>query len=74
MPEGTLLKFGEHGTLGDVLSAGGGDAEETIFAMSRLGIDMDALGVQLQKEAAESFVKSWNEMMDVVANKAQSLK
>jgi transaldolase len=74
MPEGTLLKFGEHGTLGRVLSSGGGDAEETIFKMSRLGIDMDALGAQLQKEGAESFVKSWNEMMGVVANKAQSLK
>ena len=74
MPEGTLLKFGEHGTLGRVLSSGGGDAEELIFKMSRLGIDMDALGAQLQKEGAESFVKSWNEMMAVVANKAQSFK
>ena len=74
MPESTLLKFGEHGTLGRVLSAGGGDAEETIMKISRLGVDMDALGAQLQKEGAESFVKSWNEMMDVVANKAQALK
>jgi transaldolase len=74
MPEGTLLKFGEHGTLGRVLSAGGGDAEETIMKISRLGVDMNALGAQLQKEGADSFVKSWNEMMDVVATKAQSLK
>lgn len=74
MPEGTLLKFGEHGTLGRVLSAGGGDAEETIFNISRLGIDMAALGAQLQQEGAASFVKSWNEMLDVVANKAQALK
>ncbi|MDL1894944.1 transaldolase [Anaerolineae bacterium CFX7] len=74
MPEGTLLKFGEHGTLGRVLSAGGGDAEETIFNISRLGIDMAALGAQLQQEGATSFVKSWNEMLDVVANKAQALK
>ncbi len=74
MPEGTLLKFGEHGTLGRVLSAGGGDAEETIFNITRLGIDMAALGAQLQQEGATSFVKSWNEMLDVVANKAQALK
>jgi transaldolase len=74
MPEATLLKFGEHGTLGEVLSAGGGDAEETIFGISRLGFDMDEIAAQLQKDAADSFVKSWNEMMDVVANKAQSLQ
>jgi anaerobic selenocysteine-containing dehydrogenase len=38
------------------------------------GIDMDALAAQLQKEGAESFVKSWDEMMDVVAKKAQAYK
>jgi hypothetical protein len=29
------------------------------------------MAAQLQKEGAESFVKSWDEMMDVVAKKAQ---
>jgi transaldolase len=57
-----------------VLSSGGGDAEETIFKFRRLGIDVSALGADLQKEGADSFVKSWNEMMGVVATKAQSLK
>lgn len=74
MPEETLLKFGEHGTLGRVLSSGGGDAEETIFKIQRLGIDTQALGEKLQKDAADSFVKSWEEMLDVVANKAQSFR
>ena len=74
MPEGTLLKFGEHGTLGRILSSGGGEADVLILKMSRLGIDMDALAAQLQKEGAESFVKSWNDLMGVLANKAQSFK
>ena len=30
-----------------------------------------SMAAQLQKEGAESFVKSWDEMMDVVAKKAQ---
>ena len=59
---------------GRVLSSGGGDVEEVIFKLSRLGVDMDAVGANLQKEGAASFVKSWEEMMDVVADKAQSLK
>ncbi len=35
---------------------------------------MDALAADWQKEGAESFVKSGDEMMSVVANKAQSFK
>ncbi len=74
MPEATLLKFGEHGELGRILSSGGGESDETIYNMSRLGIGMEALAAKLQTEGAESFVKSWEEMMSVVAQKAQALK
>ncbi|MBP1599841.1 MAG: tal 1 [Acidobacteria bacterium] len=69
MPEATLLKFGEHGELGRILSAGGGESDEVVYT-----IDMGALAARLQKEGAESFVKSWEEMMDVVAKKAQAVK
>ena len=37
-------------------------------------INMDKLAAQLQKEGADSFVKSWEEMMDVVAKKALAYK
>ena len=47
---------------------------EFVYTLQRQGIDMDALAAQLQKEGAESFVKSWDEMMDVVAKKAQAFK
>jgi transaldolase len=74
MPEATLLKFGDHGELGRILSAGGGESDELVYRMSRLGTDMEALAATLQTEGAESFVKSWDEMMSVVAKKAQALK
>jgi hypothetical protein len=74
MPETTLLKFGEHGELGRILSSGGGESDEFVYTLQLLGIDMDVLAAQLQKEGAESFVKSWDEMMDVVAKKAQTFK
>ena len=71
MPEQTLLNFADHGTLGSVLSPGAGDAEELLFKMSRAGIDMDALAAQLQKDGAEAFVKSWDELMTVLEAKAR---
>jgi len=74
MPETTLLKFGEHGELGRILSSGGGESDEVTYALERQGIDMDKLAAQLQKEGAESFVKSWEEMMDVVAKKAKGYR
>jgi len=46
---------------------------EVICRLERQGIDMDELAAQLQKEAAESFVKSWDEEMDAVARKAQAV-
>lgn len=73
IPEETLLKFGEHGELGRILSSGGGESDEAVYKMARLGTDMEALAAKLQTEAAESFVKSWEEMMSVVAQKAQAL-
>ncbi len=72
MPEQTLLSFADHGTLGPVLSPGAGDAEELLFQMSRIGVDVDALAVQLQKEGAEAFVKSWDELMTVLDAKAKA--
>ncbi|MEI7782169.1 MAG: transaldolase, partial [Planctomycetota bacterium] len=56
-----------------IVSAGGGAAEETLFAISRAGIDIDALGAKLQKDGAESFVKSWNELLDVIVKKSQAV-
>jgi transaldolase len=74
MPEKTLLAFAEHGTLGGIVPGGGGDAEDVIFRIERLGLDVAALGLQLQKEGAASFVKSWQEMMGVLDIKVQACR
>jgi len=40
---------------------------------AKAGIDLDALAAQLQDEGAKSFVKSWNELMAVIASKSDAL-
>ncbi|MBX3052839.1 MAG: transaldolase [Caldilineaceae bacterium] len=72
IPEATLHAFDEHGTLDGILSPGGGDGEEVLSRLARAGIDVDAVGVQLQTEGAASFVKSWENLLDVLAVKAAS--
>jgi transaldolase len=74
MPEGTLKSFAEHGELGDILSADGGDSEEVLARFAKAGIDVDGLAAQLQDEGAESFVKSWNDLLVVIASKSAALE
>jgi transaldolase len=73
MPEGTLKAFADHGALGGILTADGGDCEEVLARFASAGIDVDALASQLQDEGAKAFVKSWRELMDVIAGKSAAL-
>ena len=74
MPEGTLKALADHGELGTILPADGGDCEEVLTQFAQAGIDVDALAAQLQDEGAKSFVKSWNELMAVIASKSAALE
>lgn len=69
MPEKTLQAFADHGHVSGTLSAGGGMAASTIFAVERSGVAVAALGEKLQKDGAEAFVKSWDELLSVVEAK-----
>jgi transaldolase len=73
MPEGTLKAFADHGELGPMLPADGGDCEEVLAQFAEAGIDLDALAARLQDEGAKSFVKSWDELMEVIASKSAAL-
>src|SRR5262249_30563314 len=74
MPEATLMALADHGELGTIMAADGGDCEEVLAQFAKAGIDVDALAAQLQDEGAKSFVKSWNELMGVIASKSDALK
>ena len=52
----------------------GGDAEEVLAQFAKAGVDVEALAAQLQDEGAKSFVKSWDELMTVIATKSATLK
>ena len=74
MPEGTLKAFADHGDLGAPMSADGGDCEAVLAQFAKAGIDVDALAAQLQDEGAKAFVKSWNELLSVIASKSAALE
>jgi transaldolase len=74
VPEATLGAFSDHGRVSDLLPADGGNCEEVLDRIRRAGIDIDALAVELQREGAEAFDKSWNELLENIASKSQALK
>jgi transaldolase len=74
MPEATLKAFADHGDLGSSMAPDGGDCESVLGEFENSGTDVDALAARLQDEGAKSFVKSWNELLAVLASKADALK
>ncbi len=74
MPEGTLNALAHYTELGPILPADGGDCEQVLAQFAGAGIDIDALAVQLQDEGAKSFVKSWNDLMSVIASKSAAIQ
>jgi transaldolase len=73
MPEKTLLAFAAGGAVNSPLPTDGGDAEQVLARFSAAGIDVDALGARLQVEGAQSFVKSWSELLKRIADKSAAL-
>jgi transaldolase len=73
VPENTLNAFAEHGELGPLVSADGGDCEVVLSEFGKAGVDIDALAAKLQEDGAASFVASWNELLKVIASKSAIL-
>src|SRR2546428_771021 len=73
MPKATLKALAEHGEVGALLPADGGDCEEVLAWFGEAGINVDALAVRLQDEGAKSFVKSWDDLLGVITSKSAML-
>jgi transaldolase len=74
MPENTLKALADHGEVGAMLSADGGNAEAELAEFTKAGVDIDALAAQLQREGADAFVKSWDDLLACITDKSAALK
>lgn len=73
MPEKTLLAFDDHGQVNTSIHTDGGSSSETLAAFTQAGIDLKTLAATLQKEGADSFVASWNDLMKVIDSKSETI-
>jgi transaldolase len=72
IPERTLKALADHGRLGAVMPAHGGDCEEVLAEFTKAGLDIDALAARLQEDGAIAFVRSWDELMKSIASKGEA--
>jgi transaldolase len=73
MPENTLKALADHGDVPTLMRADGGNCEQVLERFAEAGFDIHALAQKLQKEGAESFVSSWNDLMGVISSKSAAL-
>jgi transaldolase len=73
MPEATLKALGTHTDVGELLPEDGGDCEAVLAQFAAAGVDVEALAATLQQDGAETFVKSWDDLMSVISSKSGSL-
>jgi transaldolase len=74
IPDKTLLAFADHGKLHGGMPRDGGDCEQVIAQFNAAGIDVAALAGRLQREGAAAFVKSWNDLLERIAQKSSKVE
>ena len=74
MPDETLHAFADHGSVGSLLSADGGDCDKVLAEFANAGIDVGAVGRQLQVDGAKAFAKSWQDLLASIDAKSKALK
>jgi transaldolase len=66
MPDQTLLAFADHGAVRGTLAPDGAEAERTLKAFAKAGVDVDQVAAELQQEGAEAFSQSWRDLLACV--------
>ncbi len=73
MPEGTIADFLDHGTVGRTVDTDPAGARALIGDLSSAGIEMEEVAQTLEAEGVASFAKSFDELMQSLSDKANSL-
>ncbi len=73
IPEKTLHAFADHGVIAGPMAVDGGPAEAMLTRFRQAGVDIEALASQLQREGAQSFVTSWEQLLQRIAQKSAAL-
>lgn len=73
LPPKTLDAFRDHGEPRESLTEGWDEADARIEALGRLGIDLDQVTEELQREGVDAFARSFDQLLESVEAKRRTL-
>ena len=73
MPDATVDAFLDHGTVARTVDVDVDDAQRTMEGLAAVGVDMDDVSVRLEDEGVAAFVKSFDELIQALQDKAGKL-
>jgi transaldolase len=73
LPEATLEAFADHGTVARRVDADVDDARAVWLSLADVGVDMDDVAAQLEREGVASFAKAFDELLAALDEKATRL-
>ncbi|SRR6056297_806280 len=73
LPEPTLEAFADHGTVARRVDADVDDARAVWQSLADVGVDMDDVAAQLEREGVASFSTAFDELIAALETKARSL-
>jgi transaldolase len=71
MPEATLRAFADHGAVGAVLDPDPLDAEAMIREAAALGVDLEAVAGELEREGVQAFADSYESLLAGIVAKTR---
>jgi transaldolase len=73
LPDATIDAFEDHGSLGRTVDSGLDQARADFEELATVGVDMHDVARTLEEEGVASFVKSFDELIQALTDKANSL-
>ncbi|MFH1964619.1 MAG: transaldolase [Acidobacteriota bacterium] len=73
LPPSTLSFFIDHGVVKETITSGLPEADQQLLELRQLGICLEALTEKLQEEGVQSFVASYDNLLQAIAEKQKSI-
>ena len=73
LPDKTIAAFEDHGRVERTVDSGVDEARRTLDRLAECGVDMDDVGRVLEEEGVAAFVKSYDELLQALENKANDV-
>jgi transaldolase len=74
MPDATMEAFLDHGTVARTIDVDVEASAAALAGLAEVGVDIEDVGHRLEDEGVAAFAKSFEELMQVLEDKAASLQ